>query len=216
MGGDGRLQPLKDDQMTIEKANPSEAAGAGLIARPAIGEQADAVGFYAAECYAPDGTLRWREEFPNVVCTEGKNSMLQHALKGSAYTAGTLPLGLITSTSYTAVAAGNTAGSITTASGSPANGWNEAPSSIATPRGSVTLGTPSSGSVSASSSVSFSILASATIKGAFLLMKDAAGTAPTTAVGNTSGALWSAGTFTGGDRTVQSGDTLNVSYTTSL
>ena len=47
-------------------------------------------------------------------------------------------------------------------------------------------------------------------------MKNAAGTAPTTAVGNTAGALWSAGLFSGGDKAVQANDVLQVSYTTSL
>ena len=56
----------------------------------------------------------------------------------------------------------------------------------------------------------------ASIKGAFLMCRSAAGTAPTTTVGNTNGALYSAGLFTGGDRAVANGDTLNVSYTASL
>ena len=37
-----------------------------------------------------------------------------------------------------------------------------------------------------------------------------------TTVGNTNGALYSAGLFSGGDRAVANGDTLNVSYTASL
>ena len=48
------------------------------------------------------------------------------------------------------------------------------------------------------------------------MCRSAAGTAPTTTVGNTNGALYSAGLFTGGDRAVANGDTLNVSYTASL
>jgi hypothetical protein len=47
-------------------------------------------------------------------------------------------------------------------------------------------------------------------------MRSAAGTAPTTAVGNTSGAFWSAGLFSGGDKPVGNGDSLSVSYSTSL
>ena len=57
------------------------------------------------------------------------------------------------------------------------------------------------------------MLATDTIKGTFLLIRSGAGTAPSTTVGNTNGALLSAGLFSGGDRAVINGDTLNVSYT---
>lgn len=159
---------------------------------------------------------KWIESFANTVVTEGKNAALTHFLKGSAYTASQV-LGLIEDTGYSAIAAGNTAANITAAGGgSPANGWNEAPSATCASRGTPSFGTASAGALATSSSVSFSILATDTIKGAFLLCRSTGGTAPTTTVGNTSGALYSAGLFTGGDRAVANGDTLNVSYTASL
>jgi hypothetical protein len=161
--------------------------------------------------------LVWQDAWaPNLVTTEGKNAALTHVLKGSSYTASQV-LGLIEDTGYSAVAVGNTAANITAAGGgSPANGWNEAPSATCATRGSPTFGTASSGSLATSSAVAMSMLATDTIKGAFLLMRSAAGTAPTTTVGNTNGALYSAGLFSGGDRSVANGDTLNVSYTASL
>lgn len=74
----------------------------------------------------------------------------------------------------------------------------------------------SAGSLATSAAVSFSMLATATMKGAFLMMKSTAGVAPTTTTtGNTSGALYSCGAFSGGDRAVINGDTLNVTYTAS-
>lgn len=160
--------------------------------------------------------LKWQDGFRNTVVTEGKNAALTHFLKGSSYTA-SVALGLIEDTGYSAIAAGNTAANITAVGGgSPANGWNEAPSSTCASRGTPSFGTASSGSLATSSSVSFAIIATDTIKGAFLLCRSTAGTAVSTTVGNTNGALYSAGLFSGGDRAVANGDTLNVSYTASL
>ena len=159
---------------------------------------------------------KWLDKWRNTVITEGKNAALTHFLKGSSYTASQV-MGLIEDTGYSAIAAGSTAGGITAVGGgSPTNGWNEAPSSTCAARGSPSFGTASSGSLATSSAVSFSIIATDTIKGAFLLCRSAAGTAPTTTVGNTSGAIYSAGLFSGGDRAVANGDTLNVSGTWSL
>lgn len=157
--------------------------------------------------------LVWSDVFPNTAMTEGKNAGLTHLLKGSTYTA-SQALGLIEDTGYSAIAATNTAANITAAGGgSPANGWNEAQSSTCASRGTPTFGTASGGSLATSSAVAMSMLATDTIKGAFLLIRSGAGTAPSTTVGNTNGALLSAGLFSGGDRAVINGDTLNVSYT---
>lgn len=161
----------------------------------------------------------WRDQWvmaENLVTTEGKNAFLTHGFKGSAYTASNV-LGLIEDTGYSAVAAGNTAANITAAGGgSPANGWNEAPSATCATRGTPSFGTASGGSLATSAAVQMNILATDTIKGAFLLIRSSAGTAPSTTVGNTSGALYSAGLFSGGDRSVANGDRLDVTYTASL
>ncbi|MEY5099919.1 MAG: hypothetical protein RJA36_2638, partial [Pseudomonadota bacterium] len=132
--------------------------------------------------------LVWEDRFSNLVTTEGKNAVLTHFLKGSSYTAAQV-LGLIEDTGYTAVAVGNTAASITAVGGgSPANGWNEAPVGTVSVRQTPSFGTAGSGSLAATAT-SHSTLATDTIKGAFLMARSTAGTAPTTAVGNTSGAL---------------------------
>jgi hypothetical protein len=213
--------------MQNERAASADLSGAMLGLTTADIEGALASGTYTAECYGPDGALKWRDTIENVWVSQGMEAVLTHVLKGSSYTAANF-LGLIEDTGYgfsgangSGVARTNLAGSITAAGGaSPANGWNEAPSSTATPRGTPSFGSASSSGVNTdlalSASVSFSILATDTIKGCFMLIRSAAGTAPTSAVGNTNGALLSAGLFTGGDKAVGNGDTLNVSYTARL
>lgn len=158
--------------------------------------------------------LVFEDTFHNLVTTEGKNAILTHFLKGSSYTASQV-LALIEDTGYSAVAVGNTAANITAAgSGSPANGWNEAPVGTCAARQTPSFGTASSGSLAATAT-SHSLLATDTIKGAALLCRSTAGTAPSTTVGSTAGALYSAGLFSGGDKAVANGDTLNVTYTAS-
>lgn len=160
--------------------------------------------------------LVWSDEIHNLIPTEGGNAALTHLLKGSAYTA-SQAMGLIESTGYTAVALTNTAANITAVGGgSPANGWNEAPSSTCASRGTPSFGTAASKQLATSSAVAFSTLETKTIKGGFLLIRSGAGVAPSTTVGNTSGAIWSAGLFSGGDQGVTASGTLNITYTTGV
>ena len=166
---------------------------------------------------------KWADEFANVVTTEGKNCGLTHHIKGSAYTATTF-LGLIESVGYgfagangSGVAVTNLAASITAAGGaSPANGWNEATSAMCASRGTPAWGTAAAGSLAVSSAVAFSILATCTIKGCFLMTRSTAGVAAVATVGSTAGMIYSAGLFSGGDKAVGNGDTLSVTYTASL
>lgn len=168
----------------------------------------------------------WQGHIDNVWCLEGMEAVLTHALKGSAYTA-TAFVGLIDSVGYgfagangTGVTKGALAGSITAVGGaSPANGWNEAPSSVLATRGTPSFGTASSAGVNsdlASSSMPLSILAARTIKGCFLVVRSKAGTASAATVGSTAGAILSCGLFTEGDQVFSGAGTLNVTYTGRL
>src|ERR1051326_7288772 len=83
-----------------------------------FGEKAHAEGVFEAWYVDPDGVEQWRDIFPNVVCTVGKNLMLDTLFAGSAYTVVGPYMGLISSTSYSAVAAADTMSSH--------SGWLEA------------------------------------------------------------------------------------------
>lgn len=141
---------------------------------------------------------------PNVVTDVGARHLLDNGLAGSAYTA-TFFLGLISSTGYSAVAAADTMASHA--------GWLEAgaanaPAYSESTRRTVAWAAASSRSKSLSAGLVFTFTNGGTVKGPFL-------TTASTKDGTT-GTLYSAGTFTGGDQPVVNTNTLTVSYTASL
>jgi hypothetical protein len=197
----------------MEKVNIQDQATASVQRGAGHNELLEVHGHYEVKCFGPNGELKWEDVIDNVVCTEGRQANLQHFLKGSAYTASQV-MGLIGNVTYSAPVAGNTAGAIAT-SGS-ANNWNESTSGVSATRQTPAFANASGGSITLSSNASFSITGTDTINGVFVLCRSSAGVAPTTTVGNTSGAIWSAGAFTGGAKAVTSGDTLSVTYTSTL
>ncbi len=143
-------------------------------------------------CLGPDGSVKWTDAASNLVTTEGKNDILTKYFKGSSYTASWFMLLKGTGTP----AAGDTLASHST--------WAEL-TPYSGNRPAITFGTASGGSLSATA-VSFSITGTATVSG-FGVASVATGT---------SGILYNAVNFTGGDRAVQNGDTLNVTPTLTM
>lgn len=161
-------------------------------------------GVFKVTCYGPDGKLKWEDEFHNLVVNEGLQDLNNKYFKGSNYTAAWylgLVLGPAANTTYTAT------DTLASHGASGSGGWTEytdySGNRKAVTFGTPTLADPSVITNSASPSV-FAITGSGgTISGAFLA---------SVATG-TSGILFSEGDFTGGDKIVSSGDTLNVTYT---
>jgi hypothetical protein len=167
-----------------------------------LNQQAKFGGVFTVECRDADGNLKWEEEFPNLVVNEGLQYINTQFFKGITYTA-TWYMGLVTGPG-----AGNTYLAANTMASHA--GWTEnvAYTQSARPTmafGSATLADPSV--ISTSTPVVFTMNATATIAGAFV-------TTDNTKSGTT-GLLFSVGNFTVGDRSVVSGDTLNVTYTFS-
>ena len=177
----------------------------GTVIRGARGmESIKLTGKYVARCYDAAGNQKWEEDFDNLVTTQGKNHILDTYLAGSSYTAKVF-LGLISSSGYSAVAAGDTANSHT--------GWTEFTSYSQTTRRPPTFASASGGSKATASAAQFSINGSGTVKGSFLMANTGTGSAATKS--GFSGSLYSAGLFVGGDKTVANGDIINVTYTAS-
>lgn len=151
---------------------------------------------YHFEAFDSEGRLKWEHFADNIVTNVGLDDLLDKYLKGSAYTAA-FYVGLTDGTPT--VAAGDTMASHA--------GWAEVVAYSEATREVLTLGTVSSQSVDNSASkASFSINANGTtIGGAFL-------TTDNTKSGTT-GTLYSVVAFTAGDKSLDSGDTLNVTVT---
>jgi hypothetical protein len=194
--------------MQIDKANANETNDASVIRSSTHVEEVKAKGRYVVECYGADGKLKWEDVIENVVTTVGKNLALDTYLAGSAYTVVGPFMGLISSTSFSAVAAADTMASHA--------GWLEAGATNAptytAPRKTAAWSAASGGSKALSAALSFAITGTGTVKGCFLVF----GSGAVSTIDNTSGVLYSAGLFTGGDKPVVNTDVLQVSYTASL
>jgi hypothetical protein len=151
---------------------------------------------YTVECLDKHGKLKWRDVHENIVTNAGLNDLLDKYLKGSAYTAAWY-VGLTDGTPT--VAAGDTMASHA--------GWAEITAFTEGARPALTLGTVASQSVDNSASkATFSINAdSQTIGGSFL--------ATNSTKGGSTGILYSVAAYTAGDKSLDTGDTLNVTAT---
>ena len=175
-------------------------AAASAIVGGAHSESAKATGKYMLECRDSSGNLKWAEQIDNLVTAAGKNDALDKYLAGSGYTAAWY-LGLIGATGYTTgPAVGDTAASHA--------GWAEDANYSQASRPTAAWSVATAGSKALSSAAAFTMNANTTIKGCFLISN--------ATKSGTTGILYSAGVFSGGDKVLQVADSLSVSYSASL
>jgi len=185
--------------MPIAKSQMGETVQAGVSKLTAHDGRIKLGGVFKVECFGPDGKKKWGDEFHNLVVNQGLQDLNTKYFKASGYTAAWY-LGLVLGPgSGTTFAATDTLAS---------KAWTE-DTNYSGSRKAVTFGTattadPSVIDNSASPAV-FNINNTTTVAGAFLA----------SVASGTSGILFSAGDFTGGDKLVANGDTLNVTYTFS-
>jgi hypothetical protein len=189
----------------MEHSKASDSVTAGLTTQRAGTERVGAGGVYTVTCVGADGQEKWSDTFHNLVVNQGLQDMNSKYFSGVGYTAGWF-LGLVQGPgSGTTFAAADTIASHA--------GWTElVPGTAYTGnRKAVTFGTATTADPSvitnSASPASFAMLVNATVVAGAFLCSVATGT---------SGILFSAGDFTGGDKTVDNGDTLNVTYSFSL
>ena len=190
--------------MSIEKAKATDIVGGGLIANTGASEGATATGKYTVECYDKDGNLKWVAETPNLVVNVGLQYMAGSALTSTTQIT-TWYLGLYGSGATNSPSAGDTMSSH--------GGWTEVTDYSEANRPTATLAAATNANPSVvtntASKAVFTINATTTVGGAFLTSNNTKG--------GSTGTLFSAADFQSpGDRSVVSGDILNVTYTFSL
>jgi hypothetical protein len=157
-------------------------------------------GYFTVECYDADGVKRWEERAKNGVSNAALNDLLNVYLRNTSQTAAWY-LGLVDNASYTSFAPGDTMSSH--------SGWIENTNYSGATRPQWSPAAAASQSVSNTTTVDFAMNpgSAVTIRGLFV--------ASDSTKGGTSGTLFSTAAFSGGNQTVNNGDTLKITYTVS-
>ena len=190
--------------MSIEKAKSTDTVTSGLVAGTRAGEELVALGRFDYECVGADGKVKWSGSSPNLVVNVGLAYMAGSSLTSVAAITSWF-IGLYGAGASNAPAAADTMSSHA--------GWTENvgysnATRVACTFVTATTANPSVATNSASPA-SFTINGTSTVGGAFLTSGSAKS--------GTAGTLFSASDFISpGDRSVVSGDTLNVTYTLNL
>lgn len=135
----------------------------------------------------------------NLIVNAGLNDVLNAYIRGTTQTTSWY-MSLVDNSGYSAFAAADTAASHA--------GWAENQSYSQSTRPQWSPGAASSQSITNSSSVNFSITATVTIRGIFIISNST--------IGGTTGTLFSEAAFSGGNQSCNNGDTLQATYTLSL
>ena len=192
--------------MHKEQSGFGDNAVATLQANASIPEGMGIEGFYKVECRDAQGNLKWDEAFPNLVVAVGKELLLDTLLRTSGtYTTVGPFLGLINNS--TTFAAADTMTSKT---------WTELTTYTvggSAVRGTAVFAAPTSASTvttTTATAITYTMTGSATVYGCFLVT----GTGAVSTISSTAGTLYSEGNFSTA-KTVTSGDTVTVTYSTT-
>ena len=198
--------------MQKELSNFGDHAQVTMQSNVVGAESVGVEGYYHVVCRAADGSIKWQDEFPNLVNAVGKELMLDTLLSGSAYTTVGPFLGLISGATPTFAAADTM---------SSHGGWTEFINytvSASAVRGTASFSsatstgtTPTNVTTKTATAITYTITgAGGTVGGCFLVT----GSGASSTQNNTSGTLYSAGAFSTAKITT-AGDTVSVTYSTT-
>ena len=190
--------------MFNEKSKAADTMASSVSSNGGTTEGIKGGGVFEVVCRDKDGNIKWSAKSHNLVVNVGLQDMNAKYFSGSSYTAAWY-IGIYGAAASNTPAAGDTMSSH--------GGWTENTSYSQATRPVCTFGTATTAAPSvitnSASPATFSINATTTVGGAFLTSNNTKG--------GTTGILFSASDFSSpGDRSVVSGDSVNVTYTFSL
>lgn len=185
--------------MTQERAGAADAADCAVARRALLSDAPKAAGVFAVVCRDKRGREKWRDSAKNLVVNAGLNYLLD--------------AGLSAATPITSWFLGLTDGTPTVAAGDTMSshpGWAEVTAYDEAARQAWTEAGPSAQSITNTASPAvFTVSTNGTTIGGLFLTS-------VNTKGGTTGTLYSAAAFSAGDKSLDDGDTLTVTYTTSL
>ena len=201
--------------MSIELANFGDAASASVTRGAQHNETFGIQGFYDVKCYDSEGKLKWEDKAPNLVTAVGKQALFDFYFGATGTAGGTASganyLGLCGGTATYTAADTMASHTWTEVGGTNAPAYTGNRQSISWTAASSSGTTPSNITTKTGGAITFSMTSSGTVNGCFIN----SGASASATKDNTAGVLYSAGNFTGGSKTVASGDSLAVTYTTT-
>lgn len=147
----------------------------------------------------PFGRIKSEDWGHNLITNVALNDVLNEYIRGTTQTTAWY-MGLVDNSGFSTFAAADTAASHA--------GWSENQNYSNSPRPQWSPGSASSQSITNSSSVNFSMTGTVTIRGIFIISNST--------IGGTTGTLFSEAAYSGGNQSVNNGDTLQNTYSLSL
>jgi hypothetical protein len=201
--------------MSIEKSNLGDISVASVTRGAGSDETLGIQGVYHVVCRDSEGNIKWEDDAPNLVMAVGKQALFDYYFGATGTSGGTASganyLGLCGGTATYAAADTMASHTWTEVGGTNApayTGNRQSPSwSAATSAGT----TPSNITTKTASALTFAMTSSGTVNGCFIN----SGASASATKDTTTGILYSAGNFTGGSKTVASGDSLAITYSTT-